>query len=117
VRFISTTGRCAPDGLDIREEDWKRAEVITYQEVSVPASAKGMDKILLDMGREIRKEEKAQFRVLSLERELIETIEADNGKAVYSAEQDLPLLIQGVVGGSVVGEQVHQPKRLGTSKS
>ncbi len=117
VRFISTTGRCAPDGLDIREEDWKRAEVITYQDTSVPASAKNMDKILLDMGREIRKEEKAQFRVLNLERELIETIEADDGKAVYSAEQDLPLLIQGVVGGSVIGEQVHQPKRLGTSKA
>lgn len=117
VRFISTTGRCAPDGLDVREEDWKRAEVITYQDVSAPASAKGIDRILLDMGREIRKEEKAQFRVLNLERELIETIEAEDGKAVYSAEQDLPLLIQGVVGGNVVGEQVHQPKRLGTGKA
>jgi hypothetical protein len=117
VRFISTTGRCAPDGLDVREEDWKRAEVITYQDVSLPASAKGMDKILLDMGREIRKEERAQFRVLNLERELIETIEAEDGRAVYPAEQDLPLLIQAVVGGSVIGEQVHQPKRLGTGRA
>jgi hypothetical protein len=117
LRLVSASLSLSHHEFEVHEDDWNLAHVVTVlRERPALTSSAGLDQLVLDLGREIKKGEHVLFRILTLEGELIKTIEAGNGKTEYFANQDQAIMIHAVVDGNVVGEQMHNPRQMPQGK-